>query len=92
MLAAVSALSLPPHAATAADNAARLANEPVLTGAAGTDPCGASIFRTSTFCLIVSTRSPCTSGEAILLGRDVQREDGGTRAAMKRDQLRSNKS
>ncbi len=88
---AESASSLPPHAATAAANAARLAIEVVLAGVAGTGSCGATVFCTSTL-VIVSTRFPLTAGEAILWGRGVRRAGCGPHAAMKRDQLRSNKS
>jgi hypothetical protein len=90
-LAVVSALSLPPQAATAAAKAARPANDVVLTDAACTSSCGASVFCTSTF-LIVSTRYSLTAGGVILLGRGARGTRSSAHEAAIRELLPSNNS
>jgi hypothetical protein len=91
VLPAVSALSLPPQAATAAAKAAKPANDVVLTDATCTSSCGASAFCTSTF-LIVSTRSSLTAGGVILLGRGVRRTHSSAHEPAIRELLPSNNS
>jgi hypothetical protein len=63
----------------------------VLTGAAGTDSCGAAVFCTSIL-LIVSTRCSLTAGETILFGCGTLGEGLRPHAAVKRGLLPSNNS